>query len=105
MSCDSWVFVYKHIADAEDGNGEIIERKVLWNVNSWEIGDCMNAHFNLYCGAIRSAYPDELIDFADDCLEEFDSDEQKFERDVLIELKEKLVNPDPSDRYWVATCS
>jgi len=102
MSCDNWVFVHKHIADAEDGNGRIIERKVLWNPTSWDIGYSMTATFDLSNGTYRSTCPEYLIDFANDCLEKFNSDEQKFERDALIELKEKLVKSDPKDNYFVS---
>ena len=102
MGCDSWVFVHKHIADAEDGNGRVIERKVLWNYSSWEIGQQFTDTFDLPNGTYRSTCPGHLIAFADDCLGKCDSQESEYEYAAYLELKELLQNTDPSDNYFVS---
>jgi hypothetical protein len=102
MSCDSWVFVHKHIADAEDGNGRVIERKVFWNYSSWEIGQEFTEVFDLPNGTYRSTCPEHLIAFADNCLDKLDPQDNDYEYGAFQELKKLLQDTDPRDNYFVS---
>ena len=102
MSCDSWIFVHKHIADAEDGNGRIIERKVLWNYPTWEIGEMFTDKFDLPNGTYRSTCPDHLIDFANECLSNLDAQTHSMIHNAFTEMKDLLQDTDPRDNYFVS---
>jgi len=102
MSCDSWIFVHKHISDAEDGNGRVIERKVLWNENSWEIGQMFTDKFYLPNGTYRSVSPEALVEFAEDCLAHPDAAQDPYTSSAFMEMKESLNDPDPRDNYFVS---
>ena len=102
MGCDSWVFVHKHISDAEDGNGRVIERKVLWNYGSWEIGEMFVNSYDLGNGHYRSTCAEDLIVFADECLSELDANKNTYEYAAFKEMKELLEDPDERANYFVS---
>jgi len=107
MGCDSWIFVHKHIAKAEDGNGRVIERKVLWNYSSWEIGEMVTSAFDLPNGTYRSTCSEHLLDFADNCLYKLKTNKKKYKDPVLLkqafnDIKKSLRNLDPRDDFFVS---
>ena len=102
MSCDSWIFIHKHISDAEDGNGRIIERKVLWQYKSWKVGEMFANTFYLNNGSYRSTCPEHLIEFANECIAKLDITDLHDELDAFKEMKVLLENPDVRNNYFVS---
>jgi hypothetical protein len=102
MGCDSWVFVHKHIAHNDHNNGRIIERKVLWNYASWEIGSEMTKAFALPNGTYRSTCVEDLMVFASSCLDRFSCDEDPYEHKAFSELKTLLYAAESSDEFFVS---
>lgn len=102
MSCDSWIFVHKHIANADDGNGRIIERKVLWNIKSWELGEQFACYFALSNGTYRSTCSEYLLNFAEQMLTSYDPNVNPDEHEALIEITGLLQDVDPRDDFFVS---
>jgi len=102
MGCDSWIFVHKHIANCDDGNGRIIERKVFWNFSSWETGSAICDAFSLDNGTYRSTSAEDLVDFAESRLNQFNTNSQAHEHDALANLLGLLSNIDPNDDFFVS---
>jgi hypothetical protein len=102
MGCDSWVFVHKHISDAEDGNGRVIERKVLWNYSSWEIGEMFTVSLALPNGTYRSTCSEDLLEFAGNCLDKIDPEEHSLMHSAFVDMVDLLQDTDPRDNFFVS---
>jgi hypothetical protein len=99
----SWVFLHKHIAHAEDGNGRIVERKVLWKSESTLIGKHFLKNFSLDDGDYRGTSPELLCKFANRCLENFGDTARREERTSLLEIKQLLAGACETDNYFVSS--
>jgi len=98
----SYVFVHKHIANAEDGNGRIIERKVLWQSDSFLIGERFMENFDLDDGDYRGTCPELLCEFANEHLKEVDDDTSSEEKSSLLAIPNLLAGACETDNYFVS---
>jgi hypothetical protein len=98
----SYVFVHKHITHAEDGNGRIIERKVLWQSDSFLIGEHFMENFDLDDGDYRGTSPDLLLEFAGEHLDELNNETSSEEKSSLLAFQKLLAGACETDNYFVS---
>ena len=102
MSIDSWIFIENFIASKDDGRTAILERKVLWNSGSGDIGIEFADSFNLDNGDYRDVCREDLHAFADECIASLGEDACAYDLDSLLSIKQLLESTMESDNFSVS---
>jgi len=102
MSCDSWIFVHKHIANCDDGNGRVIERKVFWNHKSWEVGHHFTVAFGLDSGYYTSTCREDLLLFVNKMIQSLDRVDNQYDYDECCSLLKELERSSDDYDYFVS---
>lgn len=102
MSCTSWIFVHKHLSDAPDGNGSIIERKVLWREDDADLGIALCSYFDLPNGGYQYASHNYLCEYLDDLIEKSPGESEGDLRKSLTDLRQIVGASSEDDDYFVS---
>ena len=102
MSVDSWIFIDNHFASKDDGDGVIVERKVLWNCVSESIGLEFADSFDLDNGDYRNVCHEDLHAFADKCIASLGEDASAYHLNSLLSIKQLLESTIESDNFLVS---
>jgi hypothetical protein len=102
MGIDSWIFIENHITNKDDGDAVILERKVLWNSESGDIGIEFADSFNLDNGDYRDVCREDLHAFVDECIASLGEDACSYDLNSLLSIKQLLESTMESDYFSVS---
>lgn len=100
MGCTSWIIRHKRIGTNGENNASIIERSIVWDHDSWDVGHYLTSLFNLPNGGYIYRDSDDLREIIQDAIVEKEWSEQDIR--ALEELSGLLTSIEVVDDLFVS---